>query len=133
MAFSLREQPWAFHMAEPFFVVDDAEENLLGGGANGAVYRATLRGVAVAAKTHHAIRNPRLYGLRNAVALQTILNECYRELDALSRMGDHPRLVGFKGVAYNDAGHPSFIIMELAEGGTLHDRIHAAPAPDQRS
>jgi hypothetical protein len=36
---------------------------LLGGGAYGAVFTATLHGLPVAAKTLHCLRDPVMYGL----------------------------------------------------------------------
>ena len=61
----MAESSWAFteEDAADFFVV---EEQVLGGGAYGAVYGATLHGLPVAAKTLHALREPELYGLVGA-------------------------------------------------------------------
>ena len=69
----------------------------------GEVYKITIDGVEVAAKTPFTMANPRLYRLnRDPIARQTVLKECMRELHALRRLDGHPRIVGFRGVAYSE-------------------------------
>ena len=67
--------------------MDDSEEDFhvtqsraarLGGGAMGAVFRATFRGDAVAAKTFHALSNPMMYGLDSAEQLSGIVIQAHR-------------------------------------------------------
>jgi hypothetical protein len=63
------------------------------------------------------------------VALGAILQECNRELVALSHLR-HEHIVGFKGVAYTvveGRRSPAWILMELVTGGTVH--AHAAGLP----
>jgi serine/threonine protein kinase len=104
----------------------DEEENLLGGGAFGAVYVGRRRGVRVAAKTFHAIANPLMYGLNNPATLNAILNEVMQEVNALAAV-DHAHIIHFAGVAYstrNGRTLPKWILSEHAAGGTLHARIY---------
>ena len=105
----------------------DEAENLLGGGAFGAVWVARRRGVRVAAKMFHAIANPHMYGLDdNPASLQTILDEVMQEVNALVAV-DHTHIIHFAGVAYSTRnGHtlPKWILSEHAAGGTLHARIY---------
>jgi serine/threonine protein kinase len=70
-----------------------------------------------------------MYGLDDPVALGVILQECNRELVALSQLR-HEHIVGFKGVAYTvveERKWPAWILMELVTGGTVH--AHAAGLP----
>jgi len=114
---------------DPSFSVTLGRANRLGSGAMGAVFRAQFRGEEVAGKTHHALRDPEMYGLDDPVALGVILQECNRELVALSQLR-HEHIVGFKGVAYTvveGRRSPAWILMELVTGGTVH--AHAAGLP----
>lgn len=43
----------------------------------------------------------RRYGLDDPVALSTIVQEILRELDALSKLPEHPRVVRFAGCAFS--------------------------------
>jgi serine/threonine protein kinase len=143
--------PWAVDALSGEFEVQTTLANRIAGGAMGAVYRASFRRETVAAKTHHAFRDPEMYvysaqivalvtryamsryGLDDPAALQGLLRECMTELSALVHL-QHERLVGFRGVAYtsiNGQTMPTWIIMELVSGGTLHQRIYDAPLSEQ--
>ena len=57
---------WGFFEGDParqFTVAADDHSTILGAGAYGAVYSATMNGLPVAAKTLHALRDPFMYGL----------------------------------------------------------------------
>ena len=80
-------EAWAFeHAAAPGRLTLGRR---LGGGSNGAVFAATLemgpgRRRIIAAKTHHALRDPAMYGLDDPTVLRGVLDEISRELRALS-------------------------------------------------
>ena len=107
------------------------------GGAMGAVFEATLRGQAVAAKTHHAFLQPELYGLNdNPENFRGVLREVTAEIAALARLnhpvaGQRAMWVGFHGVVYKRtmlAGAevlvPNYLLMDLVRGpNTLEDII----------
>lgn len=105
---------WAFHEDEDpqFGKTDDVIAN----GAMGAVYRIQLRGEIVAAKTPHALANPKLYALdHDKESRKHVLKECLREVAALRRLDGHPNIVGFRCVAYtiiDGATFPKIICME---------------------
>lgn len=118
---------WAFEdVQSPFFVVDpDDESTLLGGGAYGAVYAATLHGHKVAAKTLHALRNPDMYGLTgpgsDPAAVASVVAEFTKEAETLAAV-DHPHVLKFWGVCFgmtNGLRLPKWIITELLPS-TLH-------------
>ena len=109
------------------FEVTQSRSSRLGGGAMGAVFRATLRGEPVAAKTFHALSNPMMYGLDSAEQLGGIVRQAKVELDALSALGGHAHIVGLRGVVYDaclGVEVPKWICMELCEGGSLKDRVY---------
>ena len=60
LVIDLRTQPWAVPAEGSQFQVTLNNANRLGGGAMGAVFKASLKGERVAAKTHHAIRDPEM-------------------------------------------------------------------------
>ena len=111
---------WAFDAQAPFFTVDPEDNTtLVGGGAYGAVYRATLYGQQVAAKTLHALRNPEMYGLTgpgsDPLAVSRVLAEFTKEAEVLAAV-DHPHVLKFWGVCFGDANGvrlPKWIITEL--------------------
>ena len=111
------------------FEVTQSRSTRLGGGAMGAVFRATLRGEPVAAKTFHALSNPMMYGLDSAEQLGGIVRQAKVELSALSALGGHAHIVGFRGVVYDAClgiEVPKFICMELCDGGSLKDRVYGS-------
>ena len=74
------ETDWAFDVDETReFHIAATDENLLGGGAYGAVYEATLHGRKVAAKTLHMLSRPDLYGLTGRHAEVRELRRSSRE------------------------------------------------------
>ena len=120
--------------SEEDFHVTQSRAGRLGGGAMGAVFRATFRGEAVAAKTFHALSNPMMYGLDSAEQLGGIVIQAKVELDALAALGGHGHIVGFRGVVYGECygiDVPKWICMELCEGGSLRDRIHGGSSGDR--
>ena len=83
---------WGFPADADFFTVaPDDPSTVLGAGAFGAVFAATLRGLPAAAKTLHALQNPIMYGLvgpnADPVAVQATLAEFNAEAEALSGTG----------------------------------------------
>lgn len=61
------------------------------------------------------------------MALSTITQEILRELDALSLLPEHPRVVRFAGCAFTmfaGVQLPSWILMEHVSGGNLKQLIH---------
>ena len=100
----------------------------------GAVFEATLDGRQVAAKTHHAIRDPQMYGLLDdASARRTIADECRRELSALSVLS-HANIIAYFGASFTPIGPdlmPEWIFMERA-AASLHDRLLEGPVPIKR-
>ena len=107
---------------------------MISGGAMGAVFEATLDGRQVAAKTHHAIRDPQMYGLLDdASARRTIADECRRELSALSVLS-HANIIAYFGASFTPIGPdlmPEWIFMERA-AASLHDRLLEGPVPIKR-
>ena len=111
---------WAFDARAPFFTVDPEDvTTLVGGGAYGAVYRATLHGQQVAAKTLHALRNPEMYGLTgpgsDPLAVSSVLAEFTKEAEMLAAV-DHPHVLKFWGVCFGETNGvrlPKWIITEL--------------------
>ena len=116
----MAESAWAFteeDAADFGFAVD---EQVLGGGAYGAVYGATLHGRPVAAKTLHALREPELYGLvgpgSDPGAREAVLAGFSSEADVLASV-DHPQILKFWGVCYARPGAdgvrlPKWIVTE---------------------
>jgi len=91
------------------FVIEDLEQDLLGRGGMGFVYRATdnLSGEVVAVKT------------LNSDVLSTepeILERFRREGEALRRL-DHPNIVKF--IAAIEAHGQYYLVMEYIDGGNL--------------
>jgi len=119
------DQPWAFKEGSIHFELGD----LIAGGAFGAVHNATLLAQDVVAKTHHALINPRLYGLDDPAHLNTVLQEIMSEIMPLRNLR-HRRIVGFIGVVYGQVAGmgsldvPKHLLMEKIEGGTLHDSMY---------
>lgn len=102
----------------------------ISGGAMGVVFNGTLKGEKVAAKSHFALQSPELYGLEDPAYRRTIVAECNREIGALSRLGDHPNVIGFRGVVcttYEGERMPTYICMELA-ATTLHALMQSRKA-----
>jgi len=116
------------------FAVDLTVATYLGGGSNGAVYRATFRGRQVAAKVSFMTLHPAVYGIfedRRAfdMAMKSINDEIYH----LSRTTDS-RIVEFLGVGWTQRSAfggvvklPAFIVTELCSDGTLADRMKLDP------
>ena len=141
-------QPWAYdHDAENTHFQLGAR---ISGGAMGAVFRATFEDEQVAAKTHHAFRDPEMYGLEDPVHFDTIVREVVAEITAIAALQEdqpggggrggggrgeqrRPCIVGFRGVVYTrvqvggvERVAPTYIMMELVEGpATLHDLMAA--------
>ena len=65
------------------FSITPNRAHRIAGGAMGVVYKATLRGEMVAAKSHHALKNPDDYGLDDPVALKHFIGEIMAELHVL--------------------------------------------------
>ncbi len=91
---------------------------LIGSGGFGAVYRATdaAHGRDVAIKV-----------------LQGSLGEAERrrfdrERQTMGRLGAHPYIIPVYESGYTEAGE-GYIVMELATGGSLRDRLQDAPIP----
>ena len=106
---------WGFAADADFFTVaPDDPSTVLGAGAFGAVFAATLRGLPAAAKTLHALQNPIMYGLvgpnADPVAVQATLAEFNAEAEALSQV-HHANVLRFFGVGYQD-GLPKWIVTE---------------------
>ncbi len=103
------------------FVVDAEDRStILGAGAYGAVYSATMQGLPVAAKTLHALRDPVMYGLvgpgADPGAAESVRAEFDAEAATLAALS-HPNVLGFLGVAYSRAAAgvpslPKWIITE---------------------
>jgi hypothetical protein len=114
---------WGFLEGEAAreFVVDaDDRSTILGAGAYGAVYSATMHGLPVAAKTLHALRDPQMYGLvgpgADPGAAERVRAEFDAEAATLAALS-HPNVLGFVGVAYSRAAAgvpslPKWIITE---------------------
>ena len=114
------------------FAVTKSRASRLGGGGFGAVYRATLHGEPVAAKTFHALANPMDFGLDSADQLTAIVGTVNTELAALAALGAHVNIVTWMGVVVGSClgvEVPKWILMELCDGGSLEQRIHATTAP----
>ena len=123
----ISEEDLAFSDNAPFFMVVQSRQTRLGGGSFGAVFKATLRGEQVAAKTFHALLNPINYGIDTTEQLEPIVREATRELDALKSL-HHPNIVAFKGIAMGDClgvEVPKWICMELCRT-TLQQRIYGS-------
>ena len=106
---------WGFlegDAAREFAVDPDDQSTILGAGAYGAVYSATMSGLPVAAKTLHALRDPVMYGLvgpgANPGAAERVRAEFDAEAATLAAL-NHPNVLGFYGVCYGRAaaGAPS--------------------------
>lgn len=84
-------------------------ESKAGSGGSGQVYAALYDGQAVAAKE--------LYSQKMSGALE----ELSREVSILSRLGNHPNIVGMYGISKEPLrSHPRvFIVMEFVDGGDL--------------
>ena len=84
-------------------------ESKAGSGGSGQVYAALYDGQAVAAKE--------LYSQKMSGALE----ELSREVSILSRLGNHPNIVGMYGITKEPVrSHPRiFIVMEFVDGGDL--------------
>lgn len=102
------------------------QEEYLGHGAMGTVYKITVHGEEVAAKGLFTLLNPTIYGLdRDPEHCRAAVEECWREMNALRRLGNHENVISFRGVLYetiNDMAVPVWILMDLADI-TLHERI----------
>jgi serine/threonine protein kinase len=132
----------------------NVDTNVLGGGAYGCVYSATLHGLQVACKTLHMLEHPERYGLvgpgADPRALVHVLREFEGEAAALAAVR-HPHVLRFWGVGYTygDGGGgggqavswqaglrnggierpwlPKWIVTERLPH-SLHDLIHAPVA-----
>jgi serine/threonine protein kinase len=91
----------------PWYTLD--LESKAGSGGSGQVYAALYDGQAVAAKE--------LYSQKMSGALE----ELSREVSILSRLGNHPNIVGMYGISKEPIrSHPRvFIVMEFVDGGDL--------------
>jgi len=85
----------------------------LGAGASGEVFSAQWRGTSVAVKKVTGVTGADIDGAR-------------KELKALQALR-HPRLVQFLGVALE--GTTLFMVTELVQGGSLHDRLWSTSSP----
>ena len=59
--------------------------------------------------------------------MQGVLREVFRELQGLSELSPHPNVVQLAGVAFTTHEGlelPTWLLMEMCSGGTLHDRIY---------
>eukprot|EP01044_Picomonas_judraskeda_P005332 COSAG03_NODE_499_length_7409_cov_11.656088_12_plen_709_part_00 len=97
---------WGFFEGDParqFTVAADDHSTILGAGAYGAVYSATMNGLPVAAKTLHALRDPVMYGLAgpgaDPGAAEAVRIQFDEEAKALAELC-HPNVLGFLGVCY---------------------------------
>jgi hypothetical protein len=128
------QEAWAIPVDDPSFTIDPEDpESQLGAGAFGFVIRARLGEENVAAKTSYMFQNPRRHGLVGPMrdpavveGLQFQISECMRESAALRRL-EHPMLIRFKGIAYSlleGNAVPTYMLMELVEGGTLHLKMY---------
>jgi serine/threonine protein kinase len=139
----MAEPLWAFEADDGShsFAVDVADPGaLLGGGAYGAVYAATLHGRQVAAKTLHMLKDPAMYGLvgRDAEpgALNSVLAMFETEVMALAAV-DHPNILRFIGVGYSAATAalprlPKWIVTEIMPH-SLHSYLRQPGVGDAMS
>ena len=92
--------------ARQFAVDADNRSTILGTGAYGLVYSATMHGLPVAAKTLHSLRDPEMYGLvgphADPGAAERVRAEFDAEAKALAALR-HPNVLGFFGVCYGRA------------------------------
>jgi serine/threonine protein kinase len=101
---------WAFlegDAARAFVVDADDRSTVLGAGAYGAVYAATMQRLPVAAKTLHMLRDPVVYGLvgpgAEPGAAERVRAEFDAEAEALAAVR-HPNVLAFLGVCYSRGG-----------------------------
>ena len=119
-----RQDAWQFDEEDAVeqFRVDVEMRSALGLGSYGSVYRATLHGVAVAAKTLHMLQDPLTYLLvgpdshnpKSQKAKNKVLQDFKGEAAALAAVR-HANVVRFIGVAYHRVeGHrlPHWIVTE---------------------
>lgn len=85
-----------------------SEENVIGSGTSGTVYKGVLQGVGVAVKR---IRHDTQYGMREFLA----------EISSLGRM-KHRNLVGFRGWCKRKRGN-LVLVYDYMENGSLDKRV----------
>ena len=111
------------------FVKDLRLEDKLGDGAMGEVFLATMGGMGgapVAAKRpSDEVISVLLRGGEDA---QERFMELSKEYINLTKVGKHPHVLRFFGVGIVD-GMP-YLVTELAEGGSLQEKIEAGDATD---
>lgn len=122
---NLENEPWAFPLTSPDFKIGKR----LGGGAFGAVFLVNYKGQELAGKTHHALRDPEMYGLDDPDNLAHVLEEIYVEIKSLSSI-QYPNIVQFRGVAYGffeSMVVPTWILMDYHPGKTLQYVLKNSP------
>ncbi|MEV7616792.1 serine/threonine-protein kinase [Streptomyces sp. NPDC089799] len=100
----------------------------LGSGGMGTVWRArdTALQRDVALKEVRPA-DPALIEARPDIALQ-LRQRAIREAQALARLA-HPNVVSIHHIVEPDDGSHPWIVMELVQGGSLHDRLAQGPLP----
>jgi len=107
------------------------ESSSLGSGALGEVKRATWNNsIVVAAKRLFFMSSDpaalrAMGGALDAASRETVLRDFVREC-AINSAIRHPNIVMFLGVGVDRAANdePRFLVLELMEGGSLHDEIY---------
>jgi len=94
---NLEEQSWS-RKAGNEFSIDTAR--VIGHGSEGAVLKVSTDGGVVAAKTHHALQNPKLFGLEDPQSRDGLLKACMREVKALMAVKGHKNIIELKFVAW---------------------------------
>jgi serine/threonine protein kinase/GTPase SAR1 family protein len=107
--FVLLDLPSHLQLQPEKLILDESEENCIGEGGYGKVYRAEYNGENIALK---------MYGDKGTHSYTEVYRDLRQEIDILSRI-HHPNVVAIKGVRQN----PLALALELAPMGSLRGII----------